>query len=102
MLTGRWTLSSMCAVTATAGEIPGVAPPADDGAFEAPAVLQIIWADPQHMAEHIAIWSLSRFGPRARAAWTVAAPPGREEMGSGGGIADGPGGFLTRGRSSPR
>lgn len=36
--------------------------------FEAPAVLRIVWADPQHMPEHIAIWSLSHFGPRAAAA----------------------------------
>jgi hypothetical protein len=37
-----------------------------DPIFEAPAVLRIVWADPQHMAEHIAIWSLSHFGGRAR------------------------------------
>jgi hypothetical protein len=37
-----------------------------DAIFEAPAVLRIVWADPQHMAEHIAIWSLSHFGGRAR------------------------------------
>jgi hypothetical protein len=42
-------------------------PPGDD-VFEAPAVLRIVWADPQHMAEHIAVWSLARFGPRADAA----------------------------------
>lgn len=40
----------------------------DDGVFEAPAVLKILWADPQHMAEQIAVWSLARFGPRADAA----------------------------------
>jgi hypothetical protein len=49
-----------------------VVPPAelddDDAIFEAPAVLKIIWADPQHMAEHLAVWSLSRFGPRADSA----------------------------------
>jgi hypothetical protein len=48
------------------------APPAevdgDDAIFEAPAVLRIIWADPQHMAEHLAVWSLSRFGPIADSA----------------------------------
>jgi hypothetical protein len=48
------------------------APPAeadsDDAIFEAPAVLRIVWADPQHMAEHLAVWSLSRFGPRADSA----------------------------------
>lgn len=37
----------------------------DDAVFEAPAVLRIIWADPQHMAEQIAVWSLARFGARA-------------------------------------
>lgn len=40
----------------------------DDGVFEAPAVLKILWADPQHMAEQIAVWSLARFGTRADAA----------------------------------
>jgi hypothetical protein len=44
------------------------APPADEAAFEAPALLRILWADPQHMAEHLAVWSLARFGPRAEAA----------------------------------
>jgi hypothetical protein len=43
------------------------AEPAEDTLFEAPAVLRIVWADPQHMAEHIAVWSLARFGPRAAA-----------------------------------
>ena len=38
---------------------------ADDTLFEAPSVLRILWADPQHMAEHLADWSLARFGPRA-------------------------------------
>jgi hypothetical protein len=36
-----------------------------DGVLEAPSVLRILWADPQHMAEHLAMWSLARFGPRA-------------------------------------
>ena len=41
----------------------------DGGALaEAPAVLRIIWADPQHTAEHLALWSLKRFGPRAESA----------------------------------
>ena len=40
---------------------------ADDGVFEAPALLRIVWADPQYMPEHIAVWSLARFGPRAKA-----------------------------------
>jgi hypothetical protein len=39
-----------------------------DLVFEAPAVLRIVWADPQHMPEHIAIWSLAHFGSRAEAA----------------------------------
>lgn len=39
-----------------------------DLVFEAPAVLRIVWADPQHMPEHIATWSLAHFGPRADAA----------------------------------
>jgi hypothetical protein len=36
--------------------------------FEAPAVLRVLWADPQHTAEHLALWSVKRFGPRASAA----------------------------------
>ena len=41
-----------------------------DGARSALArgVLRIIWADPQHTAEHLALWSLKRFGPRAESA----------------------------------
>ena len=30
--------------------------------FEAPAVLRMLWADPQYMPEHLALWSLKRFG----------------------------------------
>jgi hypothetical protein len=53
-------------VSAAVGEIgDGAAPGADDAVLEAPAVLRIVWADPQHMAEQIAVWSLHRFGPRA-------------------------------------
>jgi hypothetical protein len=37
----------------------------DDVVFAAPGVLRIIWADPTHMAEHLAVWSLAAFGPRA-------------------------------------
>ncbi|HEU5215246.1 MAG TPA: hypothetical protein VFU30_06875 [Gaiellaceae bacterium] len=67
-------------------------PPADlatsqsdrDAAREAPAVLRIIWADPQHTAEHLALWALRRFGPRAEAALTglraLDPPPGRDEL----------------------
>lgn len=43
--------------------------PADDGPAQAtlaaPGLLRIMWADPQHSAEHLAIWSLKHFGPRA-------------------------------------
>ena len=53
-------------MSAAVGEIgDGTAPAADDAVLEAPAVLRIVWADPQHMAEQIAVWSLHRFGPRA-------------------------------------
>jgi hypothetical protein len=52
-------------MTATTGELRDDLATADDAVFEAPAVLRIIWADPQHMAEHLALWSLARFGPRA-------------------------------------
>jgi hypothetical protein len=50
---------------AYAGELQQV--PERDGAavYEAPAVLRMLWADPAHMPEHIALWSLKRFGPRA-------------------------------------
>ena len=40
----------------------------DDAVFEAPAVLRMLWADPQYMPEHLALWSLKRFGPRASSA----------------------------------
>jgi hypothetical protein len=39
-----------------------------EAAFEAPAVLRMLWADPQYMPEHLALWSLKRFGPRASSA----------------------------------
>lgn len=52
-------------MTNTAFELMEGAAPPDDVVFEAPAVLRIIWADPQRMAEHLALWSLARFGPRA-------------------------------------
>src|SRR5215472_2546756 len=44
---------------------PSEAAVADETMFEAPAVLRIVRADPQHMAEHLAVWSLARFGRRA-------------------------------------
>jgi hypothetical protein len=40
----------------------------DEAVFEAPAVLRMLWADPQYMPEHLALWSLKRFGPRASSA----------------------------------
>jgi hypothetical protein len=57
-------------VSAThAGELPDQSSQLDDAAvYEAPAVLRLLWADPQYMPEHIALWSLKRFGPRASAA----------------------------------
>ena len=36
--------------------------------YEAPAVLRLVWADPQYMPEHLAVWSLKHFGPRAESA----------------------------------
>lgn len=44
--------------------------PEDDAEafFQAPALLRVLWADPKNMAEHIAIWSLKYFGPRAGSA----------------------------------
>jgi hypothetical protein len=42
--------------------------PDDEVVFEAPAVLRLVWADPQNMPEHLALWSLKRFGPRASSA----------------------------------
>lgn len=35
---------------------------------EAQALLPMIWADPQHMPEQLALFAVRRFGPRARAA----------------------------------
>ena len=40
----------------------------EEAVFEAPAVLRLLWADPQYMPEHLALWSLKRFGPRASSA----------------------------------
>jgi hypothetical protein len=37
----------------------------DEPIFQAPNVLRIMWADPQHMAEQLVVWSLAHFGPRA-------------------------------------
>ena len=55
--------------TARAEELQGKSSPAEDAAvYEAPAVLRLLWADPQYMPEHLALWSLKRFGPRASSA----------------------------------
>jgi len=52
-----------------AGELPAQSNGLDDAAvYEAPAVFRLLWADPQYMPEHLALWSLKRFGPRASAA----------------------------------
>jgi hypothetical protein len=40
----------------------------DEPIFQAPNVLRIMWADPQHMAEQLVVWSLAHFGPRAEKA----------------------------------
>jgi hypothetical protein len=32
---------------------------------DAPALLRVLWADPEHMPEHLVLWSLRRMGPRA-------------------------------------
>jgi hypothetical protein len=40
----------------------------EEAVFEAPAVLRMLWVDPQYMPEHLALWSLKRFGPRASSA----------------------------------
>jgi hypothetical protein len=40
----------------------------DTAVFEAPAVLRMLATDPEHMAEHLAVWSVSHFGTRAGAA----------------------------------
>ncbi len=55
-------------MTTATTEIEAKASELDDVVFEAPAVLRIVWTDPQHMPEHIAVWSLAHFGPRAEAA----------------------------------
>jgi hypothetical protein len=56
---------------AQAGQLQEGAPrPEEAGVYEAPAVLRLLWADPQYMPEHIAVWSLKYFGPRAQSAVT--------------------------------
>jgi hypothetical protein len=53
---------------AQAGELPDDAQRQDAAVYEAPAVLRLLWADPQYMPEHLAVWSLKYFGPRAKSA----------------------------------
>jgi hypothetical protein len=55
-------------VTTTADELQMQPFVEGDEVLEAPAVLRILWADPKNMAEHLVIWSLARFGPRAELA----------------------------------
>jgi hypothetical protein len=49
-------------------EVPTTESADDEPIFQAPNVLRIMWADPQHMAEQLVVWSLAHFGPRAEAA----------------------------------
>jgi hypothetical protein len=42
--------------------------PEQEAVVEPSAVLRILWADPQNMPEHLALWALRHFGPRASAA----------------------------------
>jgi hypothetical protein len=54
---------------AHAGELQdGASRPEEAAVYEAPAVLRLLWADPQYMPEHLALWSLKHFGPRASSA----------------------------------
>src|SRR5215471_16898030 len=39
--------------------------PDEASVYEAPNVMRMLWADPQYMPEHLALWSLKHFGPRA-------------------------------------
>jgi hypothetical protein len=55
--------------SAQAGELQDESSrPEDAAVYEAPAVLRLLWADPQYMPEHLALWSLKYFGPRAGSA----------------------------------
>jgi hypothetical protein len=49
-------------------EVPPNEAAEDEPIFQAPSVLRIMWADPQHMAEQLVVWSLAHFGPRAEQA----------------------------------
>ena len=54
----------------TVTEVQATPLPDDDAEalFQAPALLRVLWADPKNTAEHLAIWSLKYFGPRAASA----------------------------------
>jgi hypothetical protein len=61
---------------AHAGELQdGASRPEEAAVYEAPAVLRLLWADPQYMPEHLALWSLKHFGPRASSAVGSSAAP---------------------------
>ncbi len=60
-MTGSGLNETVAPVGADGGDV-------SDVVFEAPVLLRIVWADPQHMPEHIATWSLAHFGARADAA----------------------------------
>lgn len=49
-------------------EVAGQESAEEEPIFQAPNVLRIMWADPQHMAEQLVVWSLAHFGPRAEKA----------------------------------
>src|SRR5690349_5866505 len=53
---------------AHAGELQYDASRSEAAVYEAPSVLRLLWADPQYMPEHLALWSLKYFGPRASSA----------------------------------
>src|SRR5690349_24700573 len=53
---------------AHAGELQYDASRSEAAVYEAPAVLRLLWADPQYMPEHLAVWSLKYFGPSAKSA----------------------------------
>jgi hypothetical protein len=52
-------------VTSTSLEQPLPAESDAPATLRAPGLLRIMWADPRHSAEHLAVWSLTHFGPRA-------------------------------------
>jgi hypothetical protein len=51
-----------------AGELQGDAPRSDAAVYEVLAVRRLLWADPQYVPEHLAVWSLKYFGPKATSA----------------------------------